>query len=293
MKHKINTVARLTGFKPDLLRSWERRHGLLRPERTEGGHRLYTDDDLAVLQAVRRLMSEGRSIGAIAQTGREELLASSRRRRGPASDHWQGPRPALRRLTDEEIRARKGDLVRAAVQVDQPRLMRHLRELFETTEPRQAVEEVLQPVGERIGELWREGVCSIAGEHLASSAIRGRLLDLLSREVGLQDSRTGLRVVVACFPGELHENPALQWALGLTWEGRRVIWLGGDLPFSELGDACDRLMPDEIHLSVMTRETFERSRVEYEAFVAKWERRVRVVVGGGGVPDVATVAEAG
>ena len=90
MKYKIKTVARLTGFKADLLRSWERRHNLLRPERTEGGHRLYTDDDLAVLQEVRRLMSDGRSIGAIAQTGRDELLAAGRRRRNEGRETCLG-----------------------------------------------------------------------------------------------------------------------------------------------------------------------------------------------------------
>ena len=75
--YKIGTLAKRTGFSHAVLRAWERRFGLLEPERGEGGHRLYTDDDLRVLQRVRMLIDEGRSIGEIARPGRNGLLAQS------------------------------------------------------------------------------------------------------------------------------------------------------------------------------------------------------------------------
>ena len=75
--YKMGTIAELSGFSPELLRAWERRHALLEPERTEGGHRLYTDDDLRVLRRVKSLLDQGRSIGEVAQRGRAALLAES------------------------------------------------------------------------------------------------------------------------------------------------------------------------------------------------------------------------
>ncbi len=81
--YKIGTLSRLTGFSPILLRAWERRFTLLVPERGEGGQRLYTDDDLAVLRRVRGLMDDGRSIGEIARAGRKALLHARRRPRPP------------------------------------------------------------------------------------------------------------------------------------------------------------------------------------------------------------------
>jgi DNA-binding transcriptional MerR regulator len=72
--HKIATVSRVTGFKPELLRAWENRHGLLTPARGPGGQRLYTDKDMSVLQGVRALLDQGRSIGEIAALGRRQLL---------------------------------------------------------------------------------------------------------------------------------------------------------------------------------------------------------------------------
>ena len=75
--HKMATVSRLTGFKPDLLRAWESRHHLLTPARGPGGQRLYSDKDLAVLHSVRALLGEGRSIGEIALLGRRRLAELS------------------------------------------------------------------------------------------------------------------------------------------------------------------------------------------------------------------------
>lgn len=51
--YKMSAVCERTGLGPSLLRAWERRYGLLRPDRTDGGHRLYGDDDLHVLGRVK------------------------------------------------------------------------------------------------------------------------------------------------------------------------------------------------------------------------------------------------
>src|SRR5215218_6464616 len=42
---RIGELSRRTGVSPELLRAWERRYGLLEPERTEGGLRLYSPED--------------------------------------------------------------------------------------------------------------------------------------------------------------------------------------------------------------------------------------------------------
>lgn len=75
MSFRIGRLARLSGFDPELLRMWERRYGLLEPERLENRFRAYTDDDVTVLARVRTLLDEGYSIGDIARIGRAKLLA--------------------------------------------------------------------------------------------------------------------------------------------------------------------------------------------------------------------------
>lgn len=48
------------------LRVYERR-GLLRPDRTDGGTRLYSQDDIAVLHRIRELLAEGLNLAGIAK----------------------------------------------------------------------------------------------------------------------------------------------------------------------------------------------------------------------------------
>ncbi|QRN35641.1 MerR family transcriptional regulator [Pectobacterium brasiliense] len=53
MSYSIGEFSRLCGINATTLRAWQRRYGLLKPMRTDGGHRLYSDDD--VQQALKIL----------------------------------------------------------------------------------------------------------------------------------------------------------------------------------------------------------------------------------------------
>ncbi len=52
--YPIRKISELTGINPVTLRAWERRYGLIKPERTPKGHRLYTDEHV---QLIRRILS--------------------------------------------------------------------------------------------------------------------------------------------------------------------------------------------------------------------------------------------
>lgn len=60
----ISVAAELTGLQPQNLRFYEDQ-GLLKPERTPGGTRRYSDADLAVLRRIAELLSAGLNIAGI------------------------------------------------------------------------------------------------------------------------------------------------------------------------------------------------------------------------------------
>ena len=64
-RYKIKTVSERFGFSATLLRAWERRYDFLEPERLDSGHRLYTDDDLKVLNAVKLLLDLCERLGRV------------------------------------------------------------------------------------------------------------------------------------------------------------------------------------------------------------------------------------
>lgn len=77
--YRVKTVAAAAGITPTLLRAWERRYSLFEPERQPSLHRLYTEDDMAVVRTVRKLLDSGLSIGEVAALGREALLGRVQR----------------------------------------------------------------------------------------------------------------------------------------------------------------------------------------------------------------------
>lgn len=271
-QYKMNTIAERTGFTPAVLRAWERRHALLDPERTEGGHRLYTDDDLRVLERVRVLLDAGRSIGEIASQGRGALLASGRREAvGEAPSH-----AAL-----AELQRWCAQIVEAAVALDDARLERALDEAFALVSPPAVIAAVVEPALRAIGELWAAGRCTVAGEHLASARILSRLLKLVeaSNPAGGNGARPA---VCACLPDEQHELGALVTAYALTRHNYRVAYLGASMPLPDLERTCQVLSPELVCLSVSRPALLELHEPQLTAMLGRL-RGVRLLVGGQGV----------
>ena len=54
--YPLRTITRLTGLSPELLRAWERRYNAIRPLRTAGGTRRYTNQDLERLKLLKAVV---------------------------------------------------------------------------------------------------------------------------------------------------------------------------------------------------------------------------------------------
>lgn len=61
----IREISRLTGINTVTLRAWERRYGLLKPQRTEKGHRLYSQDDVARVKEIQSWLGRGLAISKV------------------------------------------------------------------------------------------------------------------------------------------------------------------------------------------------------------------------------------
>ncbi|MCC7382899.1 MAG: MerR family transcriptional regulator [Deltaproteobacteria bacterium] len=271
----MSTFVKLTGVSPDLLRAWERRHGLLEPQRTEGGHRAYTEADRRVIERVLELLRTGRSIGEIARLGRSRILAETRAE-ALAIDSGAAP---------EALRER---LIAAAKRLDEREVQQALDDTFSLTSPLAAVDQVIVPVARRAGDLWATSELSVASEHLLSAALQFRLQKLI--ELASAGPRRGEPVVCACFPDELHEIGLLVAALNLAGAGQRICYLGRALPPGELDRAIERLEPGAVCLSVARGAILDEHAGAIAAVARKWPG-VPFWIGGAGA-EAGTKAKA-
>ena len=75
--YAIREVSEMTGIKPVTLRAWQRRYGLIQPQRTDTGHRLYSEENLERIRDIQSWLAKGVSIGkvkALLESGADEVF---------------------------------------------------------------------------------------------------------------------------------------------------------------------------------------------------------------------------
>lgn len=80
-KYNIKAVSTMLGIPAGTLRMWERRYQMIAPQRSESGHRLYTDEQVQLLQKIVAKTKEGltvRQAVALLETERERVEADER-----------------------------------------------------------------------------------------------------------------------------------------------------------------------------------------------------------------------
>jgi DNA-binding transcriptional MerR regulator len=63
--YTIGEVAALCDINPVTLRAWQRRYGLLKPQRTDGGHRLFDDADIDRIREIKRWIENGVQVSKV------------------------------------------------------------------------------------------------------------------------------------------------------------------------------------------------------------------------------------
>jgi DNA-binding transcriptional MerR regulator len=296
--YKMASVVRMTGFPPPVLRAWEKRYGILSPERAPSGHRLYSEDDIQVLLRIKSLISMGRSIGEIALMG-QDLLMASQPLKTRSGENWQGTErrthlietsgdtevlgvagnPAL----DSQLERCSASIVEAALAIDSSALEAALNQAFSVVPPEVVIRKVMEPSAREIGELWTKGTCSVAGEHLASGIFVHRLQKLI--ESSRPQGRSAPTAICACFPDEQHQLGTLVLAYYLCLHGLSVSYLGASLPFEELEHACELIAPRAVYLSVTRPVVFLTHRPRLIEMLGRLGRSVHFYIGGGGIKE--------
>jgi len=211
--YSIGTLAALTGVNPVTLRAWERRFGLLRPERGANGYRCYGEADVNRVREILALLAQGVAISRV-----DALLGKSGGATATPSgnDAWSGWRArmliAIGAFDDAELE-----------RVTETALAMHAADAVTAN--------LFLPLLAQLGERWSRGQVHVSEEHFFSMFIRNKLGARLHHRNLRVD---GPALVAACLPGELHEFGLLFFSLLAQNHGFRTILLGPNLPLADL-----------------------------------------------------------
>lgn len=212
--YTIKQAAARSGVNVALLRAWERRYGIVSPNRSDSGYRLYDEEAIGRLRAMRALVDEGWS----ARQAAERVRASS------ADELAEiGTRPA-----PDDGRSPIETFVEGAAAIDPASIERALDDIFASGSFERVVETLLYPALHALGDAWARGEVDVAGEHAASAAAVRRLSAAFEAAGSVEAD--GGPVLVGLPPGVRHELAALAFATALRRVGLAVIYLGPDVP---------------------------------------------------------------
>jgi DNA-binding transcriptional MerR regulator len=232
--YNLKAVIHETGLGAGTLRAWERRYGVLKPQRTAGGHRLYSEQDIEMLKWLVRRQEEGLIISQAIEMWRN-LKENAREplRKAPAL-------PQVFEAGGVELEKLRSEWIAACLVFDEQAAEQALAQALAIAAPEVVCTGVLQKGLAEIGEGWYTGSVSVQQEHFASALAMRRLSTLFAAAAAPTRPE---RILAACPPGEQHDFVLLLLAFLLRRRGWDVVYLGADVPLARLDSAIQLTAP--------------------------------------------------
>lgn len=258
--YNTKAAVRLSGVPAPTLRAWERRYGVLAPERAGNTYRLYSERDVARIRWLREQVERGISIRQAAlllarlennPAEPPDILAASPAKIAPVSMS-PSALPESPRAPGLSLPSLRHDLLQAFLQMDESGAEQVLARALAVYGLEEFCGELLKPVMYELGEKWAQGEAPVTAEHFASAITRAQLTNLL--RLAPRNEEAPL-VLAGCGPHEHHEIGALMFSLFVRWQGLRVVYLGQNVPVPDFMASVLDMRPVLVGLSCAAVES--------------------------------------
>jgi MerR family transcriptional regulator, light-induced transcriptional regulator len=240
--YNLNAVLREVNLSADVLRAWERRYQLPIPQRTSGGHRLYSQYDIETIKWLKAHLLEGLSISRAVSLWKEIASTSDPLENLPSSPMSV---VAVSQSFTNAIETYRVSWVNACLDFDATTAENILNQALSMFPIEKVCVEVIQLGLRTIGDKWYKNLASAQQEHFATALAHNRIQAMIA---GTPKPLFDKTILIGCPAGELHTFPGLLLNLFLRRQGFNVIYLGADIPLEQLTETVDQLKPNLVIL---------------------------------------------
>lgn len=225
----IKDLENLSGIKAHTIRIWEQRYSFLKPARTDTNIRYYSNDELKKVLNIALLNKYGFKISHIDKMNVQEM------------------REKIISLNQAEAQQERliNELLQCMIDLDMNRFEEVLDQFIAARGIDRAIHYLVFPFLDKIGILWLTNHIHPAQEHLVTNIIRQKLI------VGIESVTSHLspdkKVLLFLPEGEHHELGLLYIYYLLKSRGVQVIYLGANVPLSDLEFITNSKRPDFIY----------------------------------------------
>lgn len=269
----LKAVVHETGLKPDTLRAWERRYGVPSPQRTGGGHRLYSQNDIDMLKWLIARQDEGLSISRAVDLW-QSLATDGRNPLQEYQPEMEEPKVNVLAIGDSVIQVREA-WVEACLSFNEQKADSIVAQAFALYPVETVCTQILQRGLAEVGMGWVEGRISAQQEHFASALAMRRIEGLIAATPAPTRSA---RILIGCPSEEEHIFAPLLVTLLLRRRGWDIVFLGANIPLARLEATIGAAQP---HLVILTAQSLHTASTLLGMTRVLQQENVLVGFGGG------------
>ena len=235
----ISQLERFSGIKAHTIRIWEQRYNALQPNRSEGNTRYYDNDQLRRLLNIVSLSKQDYKVSELCAMTDQQLFKLV----------WE-LKNEIENKTEEYFISQ---LVAAGISYDES----YFDKIFSHTLLRYGMKDtylkVIYPVLVRTGLMWTCNNLAPANEHFISNLFRQKLftaIDALPSPKPESDSW-----LLFLQENEFHEIGLLLAHYLIRLSGKKVIYLGGNVPMESVIAAAKEISCDNLLLFLVHRDS--------------------------------------
>lgn len=227
----ISQLSRYSGIKPHTIRVWEQRYNALSPNRSEGNTRYYDNTQLRRLLNIVSLMETGYKVSELCSMPDKKLFGLL----GELENRDSQIEP-----TEYFV----SQLLVAGMNYDEPYFEKIFSHCLLRLGMKNTYLTVIYPMLLRVGLMWTVDCIPPANEHFITNLLRQKLFTSID---SLPTSEHKAATWLLFLPeNEFHEIGLLFSHYLVRLFGKKVIYLGSNLPFQSLISAIKEVRPDNL-----------------------------------------------
>lgn len=222
MHYSISDLEQLSGVHAHTIRMWEQRYNALEPHRSAGNTRFYDDEQLKRLLNIVSINKKGLKISKICALSNQEIK------------DLIDEQISNTKNSEQELEFYISQLINAGISYNEQEFSFLLDECITSYGLSKTYVEIIYPLLVRLGLMWQKDSICTAQEHFLTHIIRQKMvLAIDETEFTNQSAEKWLLFLPE---GETHEIGILFANYLLRKAGKRVIYLGANVPSSAVND---------------------------------------------------------
>jgi len=266
----VGAVSERLGLSPATLRTWDRRYGIGPSQRTEGGHRRYTEEDIRRVRVMARFTARGVPAQSAARVAlsmdTDRLLIET------------GDEEAAELPVGDDVGAVEA-ICSAALSLDPGMLSKLYQRTLRERDLVSAWTHVFAPALRAIGDQWGAGSLGVESEHLASEILVSELRSVIRSN---RPRNADSEAILACADDEQHYIPLLALEAELARHGVAALGLGARVPTQALKSLLLSRRPSRLFLWASIGRAVDE---QLWSMLTEVHWPLRLVLGGPGWPE--------